>query len=350
MPDLEPGPATRLPERNKRGGLHYAVTDEGVELPVIDLTHPAFDAVPSLSEQERAVEEYLEMLARQARVPAALRGGLYWLMGLGSPIMRAVRGASSGYLSGLHTYLVKLGPENLGDAYATRLDRAVVRSLPSLSARLRLRNAVQLTVEALDPLLAAWPGRPLHFVNVAGGPAMDSINALLVLQRDRPHLLAGRAIHVHVLDIEASGASFGRRALAALSGTRAPLDGLQVGFEHERYDWTRSESLPALTAGWNLADAITACSSEGGLFEYGDDETVRANLAALRGVLPAHAWMTGSVTRDGRCNQAMRASGLRSPTHLRTREGFSALASSAGWQVDRVIDNWMTYDVRVRPA
>jgi hypothetical protein len=53
------------------------------------------------------------------------------------------------------------------------------------------------------------------------------------------------------------------------------------------------------------AHSIAACSSEGGLFEYGDDEAVTANLAALREILPADA-----------C----------------------------------AIDNWMTYDARLRKA
>lgn len=32
----------RIPEKNKRAGLSYAVTDDGLELPVMDMTHPAF--------------------------------------------------------------------------------------------------------------------------------------------------------------------------------------------------------------------------------------------------------------------------------------------------------------------
>jgi hypothetical protein len=32
----------RIPEKNNRAGLSYAVTDDGLELPVIDTTHPAF--------------------------------------------------------------------------------------------------------------------------------------------------------------------------------------------------------------------------------------------------------------------------------------------------------------------
>jgi hypothetical protein len=40
--DIQSAPETRLSERNKRPGVCYALTDDGIELPVIDLTHPAF--------------------------------------------------------------------------------------------------------------------------------------------------------------------------------------------------------------------------------------------------------------------------------------------------------------------
>jgi hypothetical protein len=40
----------KIIERNKRAGVFYVVTDDGLELPVIDLTHPAFELI--LSEAE----------------------------------------------------------------------------------------------------------------------------------------------------------------------------------------------------------------------------------------------------------------------------------------------------------
>ncbi len=47
-------------ERNSRPGIRYALTDDGVELPVIDLTHPAFGDVPGQAAQEQAVTRYLK--------------------------------------------------------------------------------------------------------------------------------------------------------------------------------------------------------------------------------------------------------------------------------------------------
>ena len=32
----------RITQKNNKAGVCYAITDEGVELPVIDVTHPAF--------------------------------------------------------------------------------------------------------------------------------------------------------------------------------------------------------------------------------------------------------------------------------------------------------------------
>ncbi len=345
---VESHPEARRIERDKRPGICYAFTDDGVELPVIDLTHPAFSRVPDQAALEQVSAQFLNQMARQARMPRLLKRGLYWLISLRAPLMQATRGTSSGYLSGMSTYLLKLGPENLGTAYASRLDRVIASALPSLSIRLRLRNMVALIVEALEPLLPARPGRPLHLINIAGGPATDSINTLLLLRRDQPLLLADRAVHIHVLDIEASGAAFGRRALDALLADSGPLKGVQADFQYHHYDWINSRTLAALVEDWDLERSIVACSSEGGLFEYGDDRTVVSNLETLRSLLPPDTSVVGSVTRDGPHQRALRASGMPSPTPLRSREGFAALIARAGWELDRVIDNFMSYDVRIR--
>jgi hypothetical protein len=41
----------------------------------------------------------------------------------------------------------------------------------------------QLTAETLLPFLNEDSQRPLRFVNIAGGPAMDSLNALILMNR-----------------------------------------------------------------------------------------------------------------------------------------------------------------------
>jgi hypothetical protein len=337
-------------ERHKRPGVCYALTEDGIELPVIDLTNPAFGDLPDQAAQEQKVRGYLQTMARQSRIPGPLMHAMVWLMSRRSILVRAIHDSGGTYLSGLATYMLKLGPENLGAGYATRLDRVVAGSVPALSTRLRLRNVAHLAAEALAPRLRVGPGQPLRLLNIAGGPAADSINALLLLHREHPELLESRPVHVHVLDVDPAGATFGARALEALRSAGGPLQGVDATLEHHRYDWRESRALHPLTDGWDLEHAIVAGSSEGGLFEYGDDEIVMANLESVRRLAPAGQFMVGSVTRDGPLTRAAHASGLPQATHLRSLEGFTALVTRAGWTVDRVIDNLMSFDVRLRPA
>jgi hypothetical protein len=340
----------RIVERCKRPGLCYAVTHAGVELPIVDVTQPAFSELPDQATQEDAVRDYLDTASRQSRLPTGLRAALFWLMSRSSPLMRAIRASRRSYLPSMDTYLLKLGPGNLGAGYAGRIDRLVAASVPALSVRLRLRNMAELIAEALVPGLQARAGAPLRMVNIAGGPAMDSLNALLLLRRDHPRLLHDRPVHVHVLDLDAAGAGFGERALAALLADGGPLRGTKATFTYHRYDWAESQYLASLAGSLDLEDGLLACSSEGGLFEYGTDEVVVANLEALRRLVPPGSFMVGSVTRDSPVTRAVRAANPPQTTHPRSLEEFRILATRAGWQLDRVAENLMTFDVRLRPS
>jgi hypothetical protein len=340
-------PVATIPERHKRPGVCYAVTIDGIELPVIDLTHPAFGGLPDQAALDRATRDYLEMVASQERMPPPIRRAMMWLLSRRSRLVRAVRETGGSYLSGLDTYMVKLGPENLGAGYANRIDRAVASGLPSVSARFRLRNAASLIAEALVPALEARPGAVLRMVNIAGGPAMDSVNALLFVRRDYPGLLEGRTVRIRVLDVDEAGPAFGARALEALTATGAPLAGLQATIEHCRYDWTDCESLRGCCG--DLDDAVVACSSEGGLFEYGNDAVVTANLEALRRLVTAGTRLAGSVTKEGPLTRTLDRARLPRVTYPRTLESFTAVAARGGWEIDRAIENLMTWDVRLRP-
>jgi hypothetical protein len=48
-----------------------------------------------------------------------------------------------------------------------------------------MQQIARLLAEALLAPLADAPDAPLHLVNIAGGPALDSINALIMLARTR---------------------------------------------------------------------------------------------------------------------------------------------------------------------
>ena len=95
---------------------------------------------------------------------------------------------------------------------------------------------------------------------------MDSLNALILIQKEQPGLLEGRRIYIHVLDLDAVGPSFGSRALAALRSDGAPLCGLEITLDHIVYDWTHPSDLHKIVSMFNADDVVIA-SSEGGLFE-----------------------------------------------------------------------------------
>ncbi len=128
---------------------------------------------------------------------------------------------------------------------------------------------------------------------------MDSLNALILLNRDHPQLLR-RPIAVHVLDGDDAGPFFGANALAALQAEGGPLTEVDIVFKHEIYNWNEPAPLGDLIRDLISHDAIVAASSEGGLFEYGSDEAIVANLRALRTDGEGVRLVAGSVTRGTR--------------------------------------------------
>ncbi len=335
------------PELNKKPGIYYAVTDDGLELPVIDVTHPAFRIDISQADLDRLYEEHVGELQQRARIPGFIQKIFLRYMMRRSRLMQALSGAAGTFLGGMDTYIMKLGPDNMGRAYASDLDRQISASLPGLAIRLRLQNIAHLLAEGIAPALGANE-QPLHFLNIGGGPAIDSLNALIVLQKQNPDLLARRAIFIHVLDLDKTGPGFGRRALRALQATQAPLGGLGVEFEHILYNWADtgplSELLRSLESG-----AVVAASSEGALFEYGTDEQVTTNLRTLRQETPGAATTVGSVTRADPMGVVMN-SGSRAALQMRGIDAFLSLATQAGWSLERRMDRPSGHDVCLQKA
>jgi len=325
--------ASTIPETDRKPGVAYALTADRVELPVIDVTHAAF-ALTTTPEAQQAQWRRLQDVERRRRwMPFFLRRFLLRSVRRRSVLMRGLMQASGSFLSGLNTYLLKLGPANLGAAWASEADRRIAGSYPALDLRFRLQATAQLLAEGLAGPLAARPADPLHLLNIAGGPAADSLNALILLRRDHPELLAGRGIHLHVLDLEAEAPRFGERALQALGSAGHRLHGLEITFAYVRYNWAEPALLRAYAA--DHLQGVVAASSEGGLFEYGADEDIVANLAAVRGVTPGDAFVVGSVTRPdegGRPHHRW----ARVPVRPRSLAAFGALAARAGWTIERV--------------
>ena len=336
-------PTLRIPEKNKRPGVHYAVTNDGVELPVIDVTLPSF-AVDSSGPGFAALrDDFIRRQSKGSWMPRPLRRLLFRFLLRDSVLWRGLTSVPrKGFLSGMNTYLLKIGAENIGDGYTGRGDRQIAASFPAVSIRNRLQaTALQISL-GLVPLLESRPAAELHFINIAGGHASDTLNALLLLVRDHPGLLRGRRVAIRVLDLERDAPDFGKRALAALSGPGGPLQGVEIGFEHVRYNWSEPGELAQLL-GSLPGGSVVAVSSEGGLFEYGTDADILANLRVLSSGAGSGIFAVGSVTcKDGSFTR--RQGLMRIPVIPRGLERFGELIAQAGWDI-RTADKQMYSDV-----
>jgi hypothetical protein len=334
-------------------GVCYARTDAGVELPVVDITHPAFALSVTASEQQRRLEQFAAEQQTYERLPRWLYELLLrWLLRR-SVLARSLRAARGSVLPGLDTYLFKLGPDNL-PAHCAAIDQRIAAALPALGMRLRLQHTARLLAEAVLPALSAGgerpatsARRPLHLLNIAGGPAMDSLNALIVLRREHPEALEARPIRIVVLDPDRAGPSFGQRALAALQGAGAPLAGLSVELGWHDYDWSRPETLDVALAAARAAHAVVALSSEGGLFEYGSDQQIVANLAAFRRGSGEGVAVVGSVTRGDPATRQVVRSG-RAALVPRGLDVFRPLVERAGFRLERALEGPFSDQVLLR--
>jgi hypothetical protein len=320
--------------RARKAGVLYARTDEGIDLPVVNVTQPAFALDVTDDEQRDLVAKFLGEPEPLARLPAPVRDALLRFFLRKSALARSIRDARGGHLRALPTYLLKLGPDNLPPGHDSPIDRRIAASLPALGMRLRLQDMAHMLAEELRPRLAVKDGAPVVLFNIAGGTAIDSINALLLLAREGA--LAGRRVRIEVLDIDPAGPAFGARALEALRAPGAPLEGVDVALSHTRYDWNDA-SQSALREALRGGGEVAAASSEGGLFEYGTDEAILSNLASLGEVGGGTFVVVASVTRADAPAQRLHRSS-RAATRPRGLDALRALVERAGWRVTRAVE------------
>lgn len=309
--------------------LIFATTASGVSLPVIDVTDPRFRVPADPESLARRCAMFSEWARERQRLPKFVTRLLIRLASRRSRLLQALFQSGDSYLDGISTYVMKLGEGNLPPGFDSPIDRKIAASPHVPMLRLRMQQIAKLLAQALVELLERNAVAPLHFVNIAGGPALDSINTMILLRQIHRPLL-DRQIVVHVLDSRSEGAAFGAKALAALQAADAPLHGLAVDFNHRPYDWNDTGPLVALLAELRQSGAIMAASSEGGLFEYGTDEAITANLAVLsRARVPLVA---GSVTGSSDIRKRMIAE-TNFRLFPRGIEGFAPLAARAGYEI-----------------
>ncbi|TDF95017.1 hypothetical protein E1N52_43580 [Paraburkholderia guartelaensis] len=100
-------------KRNTQRPMTCASTVQGQRLPVIDITDPRF-ALPADSDAITALfASYVADERRRARIPTFVTRLILALVSRRAPLLRSVVSARSGFLDGLGTYLLKLGPDNL---------------------------------------------------------------------------------------------------------------------------------------------------------------------------------------------------------------------------------------------
>jgi hypothetical protein len=312
--DAAPAPRARL----------FAEAPDGTMLPVIDVTDPAFAVPSSDAELAALAERALRAEERRGPVQRFVMGLALKGLAKRSRLVAALQAAHGGYLAGLPTYVMKLGPANLLPPYDTDLDRTLLESPTVASMRVRLAQVAHLLAGGLAPLLRERPGAPLGLLDIAGGPSADALNALVLLARDG--LLAGRRAEVVTYDLDAAGPAFGMRMLAALQS--GPLAGLDVAMRHVPGRWEDAGTLGAALAALP-PQAIVAATSEGGLFEYGSDAAI---VDVLRVLSTRCEVVAGSVTRDDRLGALLRRQ-MRTKTIPRGLAPFGALAAVADYAV-----------------
>ena len=325
--------------------LIVAATRDGTVLPVIDVTDPRFAVPDDPDSLQRLFTAAHEEERRNRRIPKFI---MRWMLASAtrrSRLLRAIFGGTSDFLDGITTYVMKLGADNLPPFYDSPMDRRVAASPHLTLLRLRTQQVARLIADGLAPELIAAKTAPLHLINIGGGPAVDSMNSLIILNSRDGNLLRRRTV-IHVLDSDDAGPFFGSNALAALMADGGPLSGLDVTFDHRSYDWNRPALLEALLGEPGATGAIVAASSEGGLFEYGSDDAIVTNLKTLRD--GGTGLVAGSVTSNDEARRRMMTMS-RFRVIPRGLEGFAPLAVRGGYRIAQAEPARLSDQVLLRP-
>ena len=338
-----------IPEKERIPGVSYALTQQGIELPVIDVTHPSFTADHSVAAIEALRARVSAEALQWSRNPRWLQCLLMFLVVRRSVLMRGLRSSEGTFLSGMNTYLIKLPPAHLASSFATSTDRRIAAKGQIMDIRLRLQIMADLLAEKLCHDLDRAPADvPIFLLNIAGGPTMDSLNALILAQRKSSSSLTTHPIQIEVLDAHDEGPHFGLNALESLKTANGPLSGLNIRFAHQHYDWNKPSSLKNVFKDLP-ADALSLGSSEGGLFHYAPDDVIRANLEALRDYTGSRFSFSGSLTPDTPVNRASLSFSGAAMRFFRP-DTFESLVHGTGWRIDRQVEVLRTLCVRLVKA
>ncbi|MBN1271527.1 MAG: hypothetical protein JXB26_04580 [Candidatus Aminicenantes bacterium] len=333
-----------FPEANKIPGLCYVFTDTGLELPVLDITHPLFDA----GINEQVLEDLRRKSAQAAESMRAMPEAQKKMIAEKSYIFGThyYEDLEATYLRGMSTYMLKLGPHLIGGGEERSIDRMMTMGVSGISARKRLRDLCSLQADLLMPYLRDKPQKKLCFVNIAGGAASDSINTLFLILKKNPSLLGNRKIEIVVFEIDHYGPHFAEKSIDALKGDGGPFYGLNLSFCFENSGWQETEVLKDFLS--QRQEDLVFCSSEGGLFEYGKDKEILKNLKVLYHYTPAATRIAGTVlhTKD-KVDPTITAMAETSGAALRFfgLDGLNTILASTQWELETFLEDNPVYGV-----
>jgi len=325
----------------------YIFADNGIELPVLDITHPQFLSSIDESRLDEVSKASIQKMLAMGQMSDTQRGTYYeqllksYIFG---PVFVSDPGAS--FMSGMSTYVYKLGPNLIGGGPEREFDRNASMDIGGVAMRMRIRDLCRLQAGALIPQLESSPQRSLCFVNIAGGAASDSINTLILIHKENPTLVRDRKIEIHVLDIDAVGPKFALGCIEALKMPGLHFHGLDTAFHHTAHDWKDTKQLVPLLS--NREDCIMMFASEGGLFEYGSDEAIIRNLNVLYDYSPDSARIAGTVVHEtDKVHATVPALAKSSNAGLRFLGvgGLAGLLEETGWSLERVQEKNPIYAV-----
>jgi hypothetical protein len=328
------------PEKNKIPGLAYAFAENGIELPVLDITHSQF--LSSIDEEqlsEVSKTSFQKMLAlgemsddqKKAYHEHLSKSYIFGRVFMSDP--------NANFLNGMSTYVYKLGPSLIGGEKERELDRSLSMGIGGVSVRMRIRDLCKLQVDVLTPRLKSSPGKDLCFINIAGGAASDSINTLILILKENPGLLKNRKIEITVLDIDTISPHFARQCIEALKQQKHYFYGLDVTFDHINYNWNDPDELIQLLS--NRKQCIVLCTSEGGLFEYGTDGDIIQNLNAIYDHTPDDTLIAGTIIHDlDKVDPTVPAMAKATNAGLRFlgTTGLAGLLEKTNWRLENIIE------------
>ena len=188
-----------------------ALTRDGHYLPVINVTDPRFAVPDDPDSLRKLLDASHDEERRNRRIPKFIMRWLLKSAAKRSLLVQPLFGGNAAFLDGMSTYVMKLGADNLVPPYDSPMDRRVAASPNLTLLRLRTQQVARLIADGVAAELAKAVAAPLHLINIAGGPAIDSLNALILLNKREASLLR-RPIVIHVLDLDDAGPFFGNNA------------------------------------------------------------------------------------------------------------------------------------------